>query len=494
MLEVGRQIERYTVEAAIGEGGVAQVFRVRHRTLGTLHALKVLKWGGGTMRERLVREGQLQASIRHDNIVAVTDVIDVDGAPGLLMEFVAGPSVEVWLSRNAPTWTQAELLFRGILAGVAQAHSAGLIHRDLKPGNVLLAEGRGGLVPKVADFGLAKIVLETQGGSNATRTGVAMGTPPYMSPEQIRDTKNVDRRTDIWALGCILYELACGRSPFAGTDMLSIFSAVTAGRYVAPESVAPDMPAHLVATIRACLSVDRDRRPASCAEVLALLDERPALVTGGMPGSAVGEAVTWEGSVVGPGVHAPTAVPAPGSDATSPRARYGVSASAVRRFAVVLVLGALGLVAAWSYSRATGVPVVATPAAEDPPPLVPDVASERVVSDLPPPLATPVVTAPAGPRRQRDPVVTPVDVAAPPAAVAAAPATGSVLVEGDATRVTLRGGDGLSRAPGVGLPVGTYDLQATFGNGVVISRPGLVTVRADAATTVRCSAAVESCR
>ncbi len=506
MLEVGRQIERYTVEAELGEGGVAQVFRVRHRTLGTLHALKVLKVGGAALRDRLVREGQLQASIRHVNIVAVTDVVDVDGAPGLLMEFVAGASMDVWLRLNVPTPAQAEALFRGILAGVGRAHAAGLIHRDLKPGNILVEDGEAGLVPKVADFGLAKIVAETQSGPNATRTGMAMGTPAYMSPEQIQDTKNVDQRADIWALGCILYELLCGGSPFAGPDILSIFSAVAAGRYAAPQTVVPELPPHLATTIRACLSVDRDLRPQSCAEVAALLD-------GGAPRVAA-IAATWGGveSVV-VGVHAPTAVPEYVATApAAPTRAVAPSRPVPRRVTAVIVgavlagvlglvlLGGFGLWVAWPGAPEEQV-VEAAPESPVPSTAAPALSTEAAgvsegaaatgvsgpaadhpVADLRPGQRTPGKTVPDPTPLAIDPVLTPT------------PATGTVVASGDATRVILRGVDGVARGPGPGIPVGTYDLQATFGNGVVISRPGLVTVRGESTTTVQCSAAVESCR
>ena len=277
MLEPGRIVDRYVVEAEIGAGGMAQVFRVRHTTLGTLHALKVLKVQSSQIRQRLVQEGKLQAAIRHTNIVAVTDVIDVDGAPGLLMEFVDGPSLDHWLDGlaergQAPTVEEAERIFRGIVAGVARAHKHGLVHRDLKPGNVLLEDVDGVLVPKVADFGLAKILLDESGGVSATRSGVAMGTPAYMSPEQIRDAKSVDQRTDIFALGCIFYELVAGNSPFDGPDVLSIFSALADGRYPPVEQVVPALPEHLQRTIRASLAANRDLRPSDCAAIVSMLD------------------------------------------------------------------------------------------------------------------------------------------------------------------------------------------------------------------------------
>ncbi len=275
MLEVGALIDRYVVEAENGEGGIAHVFRVRHRTLRTLHALKILKVGGRALCERLVQEGQLQAAITHPNIVAVTDVLEVEGSPGLLMEYVEGGALDRWLEGNRPELADAERLFRGILAGVGRAHRDGLVHRDLKPGNILLGAGEGGLVPKVADFGLAKILMDIPGGANsATRSGVGMGTPAYMSPEQVRNAKGVDQRTDVFALGCILYELVCGRSPFDAPDVLQIFAALSTGKYQPPEEVVPHLPAALRRVIRASLAIQRDDRPPDCATMLAMLDDR----------------------------------------------------------------------------------------------------------------------------------------------------------------------------------------------------------------------------
>ena len=259
MLAEGQRIDRYVVEAELGAGGVATVYRVRHTLLGSRHALKVLHLHGRDIGERLVQEGKLQSKLHHPNIVRVTDIVVADGAPGVVMEYIEGPSLDRWLRAYRPTPTEAEALFRGILAGVGFAHKNGLVHRDLKPGNVLLEVTDEGLVPKVADFGLAKVLLEADGSaSNSnTRSGVAMGTPAYMAPEQVRDSKSVDQRADIFALGCILYELFVGRSPFDAPDVLSIFSALAAGVYEPPEIANPDTPPRVRAAIEGCLRGDR---------------------------------------------------------------------------------------------------------------------------------------------------------------------------------------------------------------------------------------------
>ena len=269
-LQPGRTVDRYVVEALLGQGGMASVYRVRHVQLGSLHALKVLTIPAQPIRDRLLQEGRVQAALRHLNTVTVTDVVEVDGAPGLVMEFIGGPSLDVLLNRHRLSLEQADALAVGIIGGVAAAHRHGLIHRDLKPANVLLAVTDAGLVPKVADFGLAKLLSDDGGDAGLrTRSGVAMGTPQYMAPEQIRDAKGVDRRADVFSLGVMLYEMVCGQRPFEGKDLLDIFNAVSSGSYVQPRTHCPDLPEHMVRAISGALVVDRDRRISDCDRLLA---------------------------------------------------------------------------------------------------------------------------------------------------------------------------------------------------------------------------------
>jgi serine/threonine protein kinase len=269
-LERGTIVDRYTVHRELGRGGMAVVYLVQHNTLETLHALKVLTVGSHKIRDRLIQEGKVQAQLRHPNVVAVTDVLDVEGSPGLLMEFVEGPALDTWLLGKRLEVEQAEALFLGIVAGVERAHQLGIVHRDLKPANVMLSEGPEGWVPKVTDFGLAK-ALQEEGDIQRTRTGMPMGTPSYMSPEQIRDAKGVDQRTDVFALGCILYELTCGQRAFFGRDMLEIFNAVAQGKHTASTTLVPDMPPRLDTAINGCLVVDRERRIPDCATLRSVL-------------------------------------------------------------------------------------------------------------------------------------------------------------------------------------------------------------------------------
>ncbi|MEQ1508423.1 MAG: protein kinase, partial [Myxococcota bacterium] len=149
VLADGETVERYTVASLLGEGGMAEVYLVHHVTLQTRHALKVLTLTGPTLHDRLVAEGRVQAQLRHSNVVAVTDVLDVKGMPALVMEYVDGPDLARWIRSHRPDAATAEALFRGVVAGVAAAHDAGHVHRDLKTANVLVATGpTGELVPK----------------------------------------------------------------------------------------------------------------------------------------------------------------------------------------------------------------------------------------------------------------------------------------------------------------------------------------------------------
>lgn len=270
-LAPGTVLDRYTVEDVLGEGGMAVVYRVRHSQLGSVHAMKVLKLPTAAIRDRLLQEGRVQAQLRHPNIVSVTDVVDVEGSPGLVMEFIGGSSLDGFLDGHKLTLEQADDLARGILEGVAVAHHAGLIHRDLKPANILLGTTGGALVPKITDFGLAKLVEGEDGGGHlATRSGMSMGTPAYMAPEQIESAKGVDQRADVFSLGAILYELVAGERPFVGSSTLQVLNAVASGTRKPLSELAPDLPERMRQAIDGALQVDPDARVPNCDVLLEL--------------------------------------------------------------------------------------------------------------------------------------------------------------------------------------------------------------------------------
>ena len=267
LLQPGTAIDRYTVLGVLGQGGMAVVYRVQHNQLRSVHALKVMAVAAHSFEERMMREGRAQSSLRHPNVVAVTDVVDVAGSPGLVMEYVSGPPLDRLLAKHRLTPPQAAHLGRQILGGVSAAHRHGLIHRDLKPANILLDPQDDELIPKVADFGLAKLLDPPEGGLH-TRSGVAMGTPAYMAPEQIRDASRVDTRADVFAAGAILYEMCTGERPFHGDDALAVFAAIAAGRVVPPRERDPRVTEGMDRVIRDALATDADQRPADATELL----------------------------------------------------------------------------------------------------------------------------------------------------------------------------------------------------------------------------------
>jgi len=276
-LKPGDIVERYRVESILGEGGTARVYRVRHTTLETVHALKVLTLDHPKIRGRLLEEGKAQAKLLHPNIVPVRDVLDTGGAPALLMDFVPGPSLEAVLNEGLPPPKEVTRIFRAIVDGVAFAHSRGLIHRDLKPANVLLDHSSDPHTPKVTDFGLVRLLHLPEGSTRQTAMGAMMGTLGYMAPEQFEDAQSADERTDIFALGAVLYAMLTGRAPFAGTDRLSIMTATATGRYEPVcEMLGHEPEPWLNEVIERCLLPRPEHRPQTTLEILEILDSAPS--------------------------------------------------------------------------------------------------------------------------------------------------------------------------------------------------------------------------
>lgn len=264
MLQPNDVVDRYVVEEILGQGGMALVYRVRHQQLGTLHALKILSIEAGGAQRRLLAEGRAQAQLDHPNAVAVSDVIEVDGRAALVMEYLEGGSLEDWLLTD-PTPAARLKVFAQICDAVAAAHQRGWVHRDLKPANVLMKPTDRGPVPKVADFGIVKLVGEP-GTRTGTRSGSMMGTPGYMAPEQIDDASSVDARADVFSLGCLLYWILTGKPAFEGDTALELLG-----------NVASDRHRHLPANhaqrdlVERCLARRPADRPADAAVVLELL-------------------------------------------------------------------------------------------------------------------------------------------------------------------------------------------------------------------------------
>ncbi|MEE2904068.1 MAG: protein kinase [Myxococcota bacterium] len=266
----GLMIDRYRIEGSVGEGGMAIVYRARHRELGSVHAIKQVKVLSEIVKQRLIQEGRLQSSFTHPNVLSVTDLVTIEDTPALVMEYVDGPALSAFLFEVRPTIEQADYLCRRIIKGVAAAHNHGLIHRDLKPGNILLAVTDDAIIPKIADFGLAKALENPSPGQPLTQEGSAMGTPAYMAPEQIQDASMVDARADIFSLGAILYEIVTGQLCFGHGSIMEVWDRVCSGEFTPVAALGLDIPTRMVRAIDGALKVDRDERVADINQLYQL--------------------------------------------------------------------------------------------------------------------------------------------------------------------------------------------------------------------------------
>ena len=294
LLDEGQQVDRYIVKDIVGRGGLAVVYRVEHTQLKSSFALKQLLITSPYIRRRLRREGVVQAKLRHPNLVLVTDMIELPTGPGLVMEFVAGPTLEQLLAGGQQLAVEeVDRIAEGVLAGVAAAHARGLIHRDLKPGNVLLQVDDAGYVPRIMDFGFVKVVAGDEDlDLSVTQPGIKLGTPRYMAPEQATNARGVDASADVYSLGAILYELATGQKAFQhdGLEVEQMERDKLWDRFRPAQELRPDMPERWDRAIQGALRANRESRVSSAARLLALWrgeqDSLPAaLPPAGVPDS-----------------------------------------------------------------------------------------------------------------------------------------------------------------------------------------------------------------
>lgn len=274
-LQSGTQHGQYEVVARIGGGGVAEVYRIRHTRLGSDHALKVPRLVAPSVVARLLAEGRAQGRLRHPNIVPVTDVVDIDGVPCLVMEWIDGPTLSQVLSQLRLDDGQADAVAQALFEGVAYAHAQGLVHRDLKPANVLMQRVGDRMQPRVADFGLVKALDPAITGQ--TRTGAFMGSPAYMAPEQSMDAATVDARADVFALSALLYEVLSGQLAFPGTDTWEVIGRIRRGDF-APLRPLTNAPQAWVDAVEGGLRPDPEARHGSVHALAAAWREAPAPV------------------------------------------------------------------------------------------------------------------------------------------------------------------------------------------------------------------------
>jgi serine/threonine-protein kinase len=277
---------RYAVTRKIGQGGMGAVYEATHTLIGKRVAVKVLLDKYARKEQvvaRLEQEARLASSIGHEHIIDITDFGQTDdGKTFVVMEFLEGVSLAECLHREGPLpeWRILHIASQ-VGSALSAAHKKGVVHRDVKPENVFLLERAGKDYVKVVDFGISKSLRQSDLGEEdsprLTQTGMVLGTPLYMSPEQARGDEDLDQRIDVYALGVIMYELATGRVPYTGTNYLSIISQVLNDDPVPPRELRPDLSAEFEAVVLRAMDKDRERRYQTTddlvADVQTLLDD-----------------------------------------------------------------------------------------------------------------------------------------------------------------------------------------------------------------------------
>jgi serine/threonine protein kinase len=268
---------KYRVERVLGAGGMGVVVAARHLQLDQLVALKFVLPSAleeSTTGERFLREARAAVRLKSEHVAKVLDVGTLEnGAPYMVMEYLEGTDLGEVIHRQAPMPfdVACDYLIQACEA-LSEAHSLGIVHRDLKPQNLFLTKGVGGApLVKVLDFGISKI-KQPEGAQNLTQTATVMGSPLYMAPEQMRSARNVDNRTDIWALGCVLHEMLTRKLPFEAETMTELAIKIVQDPVVPVEQLRPDIPPELAAVVHRCLEKDVTRRFPDTGELAEALE------------------------------------------------------------------------------------------------------------------------------------------------------------------------------------------------------------------------------
>jgi serine/threonine protein kinase len=266
---------KYRVDRVLGAGGMGVVVEAHHLALDSKVAIKFLTdevQGNEQAVARFAREARVAAKIRSEHVTRVLDVGTLEnGAHYIVMELLDGVDLRQWLARKGPlpVGEAVDFVLQASEA-IAEAHDLGIVHRDLKPANLFcVRRPNGSNCIKVLDFGISKMATLGDSGSSLSMTGTAtmMGTPFYMSPEQMESARNTDGRTDIWALGVILFELLTGQTPFGGESLPQVCLSVTSRPAPSVRALRPEVPPPVEAAIHKCLEKDRTKRYPTVGEL-----------------------------------------------------------------------------------------------------------------------------------------------------------------------------------------------------------------------------------
>jgi serine/threonine-protein kinase len=472
---------RYRLLARLGEGGMGDVWSATNTLTGRTLALKFVRAalaGKADVRKRFLREARTATLVEHPNVVRVHDVFDLeDGRPVMVMDLLKGESLLDLLAREdkIPLARAADILVQ-VISAVGTAHALGVVHRDLKPDNVFLTGDK----VTVLDFGIAKLVTPLPGTEAITQTGSLLGTPAYMSPEQATGERHIDGRTDVWAIGAMLYEMLSGTLPYPGENLGQLVKSMMTEEMVPLDAWVPDVPADVLALVGRMLAREVDRREPDLRDALSVLQRYTTREVHGFgpPGSRVGGAIADEDTLrptplpIGIDPSGPTVDATTGPEViTKPSLRPPAPPAAKRVVPLaigVCALAALGVVGVASLRKPQPPTTAATSAASEAPaqpaatrsataraeeaptaptPLLPPTPTTPTTASAPPPAsgsapAAPIASASHAPSATK--LVTNATAAAPTNAIArattttAAPTTATTTVTTAAAQPTLR--------------------------------------------------------
>ncbi|MBP6842920.1 MAG: serine/threonine protein kinase [Kofleriaceae bacterium] len=333
---LGLTIGRWRLARLLGEGGMGRVYLAVQPAIGSRVAIKVLSEACARDRglvDRFFAEARAVNLVRHEHIVSVLDLAWFDdGRPYIVMEYVAGATLGALVPRGPLPLGSLAAVVGEVLSALAAAHAIGIVHRDLKPDNVLVTAGGHA---KVLDFGIAKLAPQLQrGDSPQTASGALLGTPDYMAPEQVAGGV-IDGRTDLYALGALLYECVTGRRPFAGGNLFEVLRAQVEALPPAPASLRADLPPALDAVIMRALAKRPEDRFATAADMAAAL----AAATAGLPPAA------WAPLPIAAAPPSPTAPSSLAHGHTLPAAPPTAARRRQRGVVVAIAAGVIAVVA-----------------------------------------------------------------------------------------------------------------------------------------------------